>query len=119
MYLRHEEEKADITIAAVPYNVSVPYAILGTEGALVKSLEEKPSYSYYANAGIYIISNKLLRGLKPDERVDATDLIESAIADGKKVTYFPINGTWIDIGSPTDFRHAQELMKHIQLTRDN
>lgn len=119
MYLRHEEEKADITIAAVPYNVSVPYAILGTEGALVKSLEEKPSYSYYANAGIYIISNKLLRGLKPDERVDATDLIESAIADGKKVTYFPINGTWIDIGSPSDFRHAQELMKHIQLTKDN
>ncbi len=114
MYMRHLAEKADITIAAVPYNVSVPYAILGTEGAVVKSLEEKPSYSYYANAGIYIFSNKLLRSLNPEVRTDATDLIESAIAAGKKVTYFLINGTWIDIGSPADFRHAQDLMTHVR-----
>ncbi len=119
MYLRHLSEHADITIAAVSYNVSVPYAILGTEGALVKSLEEKPTYSYYANAGIYIFSNELLRSLSPDEHTDATDLIESAIAAGKRVTYFPINGTWIDIGSPADFKHAQELMKHVQLTIEN
>ena len=45
MYLRHKEEKADVTIAAVPYNVSVPYAILDTDGSKVLSLEEKPSYS--------------------------------------------------------------------------
>ena len=119
MYLRHTEEGADVTIAAVPYNVSVPYAILETEGSSVKSLEEKPSYSYYANAGIYIFSNRLLRSLPSDERTDATDLIENAIAAGKRVTYFPINGTWIDIGSPADFRHAQELMRHIRQTQEN
>lgn len=117
MYLRHCEQRADVTIAAVPYNVSVPYAILSTEGGDVKALEEKPSYSYYANAGIYIISNRLLRSLNPEERTDATDLIEQAINEGKKVTYFPINGTWIDIGSPADFKHAQELMAHVQMTK--
>lgn len=117
MYLRHCEQRADVTIAAVPYNVSVPYAILSTDGGDVKALEEKPSYSYYANAGIYIISNRLLRSLNPEERTDATDLIEQAINEGKKVTYFPINGTWIDIGSPADFKHAQELMAHVQMTK--
>ena len=112
MYLKHINEGADITIAAIPYAVSVPYAILTTNGSEVTGLEEKPSYSYYANAGIYIISNRLLNSLPSDRRTDATDLIERAIADGKKVVYFPINGTWIDIGSPTDFRQAQELMQH-------
>lgn len=112
MYLRHIAENADITIATIPYAVSVPYAILTTDGSRVTGLEEKPSYSYYANAGIYIISNRLLDTLTADCRTDATDLIESAIADGKKVVYFPINGTWIDIGSPVDFKHAQELMQH-------
>lgn len=116
MYLRHKEEKADVTIAAVPYNVSVPYAILDTDGSKVLSLEEKPSYSYYANAGIYIFSNSLLATLDREERTDATDLIERAIAEGRRVTYFPINGTWIDVGSPTDFAHAQELMRHVRLT---
>ncbi|MDE6116044.1 MAG: NTP transferase domain-containing protein [Duncaniella sp.] len=118
MYLWHQSCEADITIAAVSYNVSVPYAILSTDGTDVMALEEKPSYSYYANAGIYIFSNELLRSLSPEERVDATDLIENAIASGRRVTFFPINGTWIDIGSPADFKHAQELMRHVRLTID-
>lgn len=112
MYLRHIEGNADITIAAIPYVVSVPYAILATDGSQVNAIEEKPSYSYYANAGIYIISNALLDTLPANERTDATDLVEQAISTGKRVIYFPINGTWIDVGSPTDFKQAQDLMRH-------
>lgn len=117
MYLRHRRENADITIAAIPYTVSVPYAILATEGNRVKSLEEKPTYSYYANAGIYIFSNDLLASLPADRRTDATDLIELAIEQGRKVVYFPINGTWIDVGTPVDFRQAQDLMRHARNLR--
>lgn len=112
MYLAHTAEQADLTIAAIPYNVSVPFAILSTDGNRVTALQEKPSYSYFANAGIYIISNRLLRNLSPSHRTDATDLIDEAINSGLKVTYYPISGTWIDIGSPTDFRQANELMRH-------
>ena len=112
MYLHHVERKADVTIAAIPYTVSVPYAILSTDGTQVKALEEKPTYSHFANAGIYIFSNRILNALSPEERTDATELIEAAISEGLTVTYYPINGTWIDIGSPADFRHAEELMKH-------
>lgn len=112
MYLHHVESHADVTIAAIPYTVSVPYAILSTDGAQVKALEEKPTYSHFANAGIYIFSNRVLNALSPDERTDATELIEAAINEGLTVTYYPINGTWIDIGTHADFRHAEELMKH-------
>ena len=118
MYLHHLDNKADITIAAIPYNVAVPYAILSTEGGLVNAIEEKPSYSYYANAGIYIISNELLNSLPKGKRTDATDLIEQAIAAGRNVGYYPISGIWIDIGSPTDFAHAQELMRQHRLLAD-
>ena len=112
MYMRHIEEQADVTIAAIPYVVSVPYAILTTDGVTVNGIEEKPSYSYYANAGIYIFSNKLLDTVPSDSRTDATDLIEQAIDKGLKVVYYPINGTWIDVGSPNDFKQAQDLMRH-------
>lgn len=117
LYLRHTSEQADVTIAVVSYNVTVPYAILATEGERVLRLEEKPSYSYYANAGIYLFSNRLLRRLDSESRMDAPDLIGLAIAEGLKVTYYPINGTWIDIGSPADFAHARELMAHVRQTR--
>ena len=112
LYLRHIGEQADITVAVVPYNVSVPYAVLETEGQRVTALAEKPSFSYYANAGIYMINNDLLAMLDGKTRVDATDFIEHAIAAGRRVAYFPINGTWIDIGNPVDFNHAAELMAH-------
>lgn len=112
MYLRHKEERADVTIAAIPYTVSVPYAILATEGERITALCEKPTYSHFANAGIYIFSNRILDTLPTDTHTDATDLIEQAIADNSKVIYYPLNGTWIDIGSPADFRHAEELMRH-------
>lgn len=112
MFLLHKTEKADVTIAAIPYSVSVPYAILATDGREVRSLEEKPTYSYYANAGIYIFSNRLLNSILPGTPTDAPELIEKAISEGRKVVFFPIDGTWIDIGSPADFRHAEELMRH-------
>jgi dTDP-glucose pyrophosphorylase len=112
MYMKHIAEEADITVAAIPYNLSVPYAILTTDGSRITGIEEKPSYSYYANAGIYIISNDLLASLPGDERTDATDLIEQALDSGRKVVYFPISGTWIDIGTHADYKHACELMAH-------
>lgn len=118
MYLRHKDSSADITIGVIPYQVSVPFAILSLDGENVTGIEEKPSYSYYANAGIYIFSNKILRMLRPGVRTDATDLIAEAIAAGHKTTYYPIKGTWIDVGSPADFRQASELMRHHRAMKD-
>lgn len=112
MYLRHIESDADITIGVVPYQVAVPFAILRTEGDRVVALEEKPTYSHYANGGIYIIKNEVLSTVKPNQHTDAPELIEQVIALGGKVTYFPIKGSWIDVGSPADFRQASELMRH-------
>lgn len=115
MYLLHKEREADITIAVIPYQLSVPYAVLTLDPddeTAVRGIEEKPSYSYYANAGIYIFNNRILRTLVPSIHCDATDLIDRAINSGAKVTYFPIKGTWIDVGSPVDFRQAGELMRH-------
>ena len=111
MYMAHMEEDADMTVAVIPYIVSVPYAIFRTDGTQVHGLEEKPTFNYYANAGIYMI-NRSCTGIIPrNSYYDATDFIEDLIKHGGKVRQFVINGTWIDIGSPDDFRAAQELMK--------
>ncbi len=112
MYLRHVEEKADITVGVIPYVVSVPFAILATEGAVVTDIEEKPVYSYYANAGIYIFSNEMLSRLVPGEKIDTPDFVQRAIDGGRKVVCFPIHGTWIDIGTHKDYEQARELMRH-------
>lgn len=109
-YFHHEEQRNDITIATISHTVSIPFAILATEGDRVTGIEEKPTYTHYANGGIYLIRSSLLENLKP-ERLDAPDFIAEAIKSGAKVGHFPISGFWLDIGTPADFRQACELMK--------
>ena len=109
MYLHHKNSGADFTIAAVPYSVSVPFAIMRMEGKWIKSLEEKPTYNYFANGGVYIMKSELIGEIKKGEYLDAPDFIMNLINEGKKVGSFHIDGTWVDIGSPDDYRMANEL----------
>ena len=75
---------------------------------------EKPTYDYYANAGIYLIKKSALDLIPEETFFNATDLIEALIAAGRKVIRFPLNGTWIDIGQHADLAKAQDLVKHLR-----
>src|SRR5690606_2829752 len=96
-------------------NVDVPYAVLelGDENN-VKSLKEKPRYTYYSNAGIYILNKKLLSMIPKDDFFDITDIMEKVIEMNNKLITYPINGYWLDIGKHEDFKKAQEDIKHIR-----
>lgn len=113
-FLHFKEHDAEMSVAAVPYTVSVPYGIFDLEGREIQGLIEKPTYNYYANAGIYLIKRRALDEIPDDTFFNATDLIEKLIAEGKKVIRFPLNGTWIDIGNPQEYQKANELVKHLK-----
>lgn len=112
-YLHFKEHDAEMSVAAVPYTVSVPYGIFDLDGREIQGLIEKPTYNYYANAGIYLIKRSALEEIPVDTFFNATDLIEKLIAENKKVIRFPLNGTWIDIGNPQEYQKANELVKHM------
>lgn len=112
-FLHFKANNAEMSVAAVPYNVSIPYGILDLEGRNIKGLLEKPKYNYYANAGIYLIKKSALAEIPKDEFFNATDLIEKLIAKGKSVIRYPLNGTWIDIGNPQEYAKANDLIKHM------
>lgn len=112
-YLHFKEHDAEMSVAAIPYTVSVPYGIFDLEGRNIQGLIEKPTYNYYANAGIYLIKRSALDEIPNDTFFNATDLIEKLISEGKKVIRFPLNGTWIDIGNPQEYQKANELVKHL------
>ena len=111
LWRHHVESGAVLTMATVPYTVSVPFAILRTDGDRVTGLEEKPTFNHFANAGVYMIDRKVLESIRRGEYLDAPDFVESLIEKGLKVSHFAIEGTWIDIGSPDDFRYANEVTR--------
>lgn len=113
-YLHFIEHNAVMSVAAIPYTVSVPYGIFDLNGRNINGLIEKPTYNYYANAGIYLIKREALDEIPEDTFFHSTDLIEKLISENKKVIRFPLNGTWIDIGNPQEYQKANELVKHLK-----
>lgn len=113
-YLHFKEHDADMSIAAVPYTISIPYGIFELDGREVKGVLEKPTYNYYANAGIYLIKRDLINLIPKDTFFNATDFMDMLMHNGYKVIRFPLNGTWIDIGNPQEYQKAKELVKHIK-----
>lgn len=113
-YLHFMEHNADMSVAAVPYSISVPYGIFELEGRNIKGVKEKPVYNYFANAGIYLIKRELLENMPKNTFYNATDLMNDAVAEGKTVIRYPITGYWLDIGSHEEYKKANELVKHIK-----
>lgn len=113
LFIHFSDNQADMSVAAVPYSVSVPYGIFELEGRNIRGIKEKPIYNYYANAGIYLIRKELLDLIPENEFFDATDFMNLLITKGYKVIRYPITGYWLDIGKFEDFNKAQELVNHM------
>lgn len=112
-FLHFQQNDAEMSVAAVPYNISIELGILDLDGRNIKGLIEKPKYNYYANAGIYLIKKRALAEIPENTFFHATHLVEKLIAQGKKVIRYPLNGTWIDIGTPQEYQKAKDLVKHL------
>lgn len=112
-YLHFMQNDADMSVAAVPYVVKVPYGVFNLEGRNIKGVTEKPTISYYANAGIYLIKKERLELIPENEFFNATDFMDLLITKGYKVIRYPISGYWIDIGQHDELERAREIAKHI------
>lgn len=113
-YKKFIESNVDMQVATIPYHVDVPYAVMNiNDKEEVLSFSEKPRYTYYSNAGIYIFKKELINLIPNDCSFDATHFMEAVIANNKKLCSYPILGYWLDIGRIEDFYKAQEDVKHI------
>ena len=113
-FLEFIKQDADLAVLTIPYQVSIPYAVLETKDGKVKSFKEKPTYTYYSNGGIYLIKREMLHFIPKDMFYNATDLIEDLIQKNKKVISFSFSGYWLDVGKHEDFEKAQMDVKNIK-----
>ena len=106
---------ADLSIATFPYSVDVPYAVLETKDNKVVSFKEKPTYTYFSNGGIYLVKKEILKKVPSNQFYNMTDLIDTLVAEGKKVISFPIRQYWLDVGKHLDLEKAQKDILYLDL----
>ena len=103
----HADNRAAATMAVREYSHQVPYGVIRAKGPQLLSIEEKPTESYFVNAGIYVISPEVLEYLMPGQRLDMPDLFARLISGGHKACAFALQEYWLDIGRTDDLERAR------------
>ncbi len=112
----YQSKEALMCTASIPYNITLPYGIMElNDDNRITGLAEKPTYTYYANAGIYFLHKKLISRIPKQVSYNATDLMQQLIDDCDKLVHYPILQYWLDIGKYDDYIRAQKDFKHIIL----
>lgn len=107
----HKDHDADLTILGVRRKIDVPYGIIKTnsDNNYVTSIDEKPNFSFMIISGIYLLEPSLIDSIPDNNTLGMDNFIEQTIASGKKVTCYPTENGWFDIGQ---FDEYKNLLKH-------
>jgi dTDP-glucose pyrophosphorylase len=109
----HKDTSAVMTVGVRQYELQVPYGVVQTDGEEVQYLSEKPNYSFFVNAGIYLLEPEVYQHIPPHNRMDMPELIQRLIELRKKVVSFPVSEYWLDIGQHKDYEKAQcDVISH-------
>ena len=111
----HVAGDSALTIATQVRRATIDFGVLQVEngngngdGSLqnVTGYLEKPSSEHAVSMGVYAISPRLLRLIRPGAFLDFPDLVLKALAAGEHVASYSYDGLWLDIGRHEDYEQA-------------
>ncbi|MCK5110894.1 MAG: nucleotidyltransferase family protein [Arcobacteraceae bacterium] len=103
----HIVENTNATMCVREYDFQVPYGVIEVDNQQITSIIEKPLHKFFVNAGIYVLSPKVLDNIPHNTFYDMPTLFDELIKGNQKVLSFPIHEYWLDIGRISDFEQAQ------------
>lgn len=104
----HIKQECVATMGVREFSVSVPYGVVESELNNIKSIIEKPTYSFFVSAGIYVLNPSVLNLIPKNRFYDMPSLFEVLSLDssfGNAKSYL-INEYWIDIGRMEEYERA-------------
>lgn len=108
---QHTQRGAAISVGMRVHDIEHPFGVLDLDGSTVTGIREKPIWREFVSAGVYAISPEVFRLISGDEYLDMPDLVSLALSRDLQVEGFPLHEPWLDVGTPEDFRIAQDWVK--------
>ena len=105
----HKKKKNDITVGSSYYNYNIPYGVIKNNKNSLTKIEEKPSVNFNVNAGIYVFKKRILKKIKYNSYLSATDFINQNI--NLKIKIFTIFNSWIDVGNVEQLNRAKKKVE--------
>ncbi|NQX61917.1 nucleotidyltransferase family protein [Paenibacillus qinlingensis] len=111
----HEEQKSIATMCVRDHVLQVPYGVVELNDDKLLNIKEKPVYSFFVNAGIYLLDPDLLKHIPKKAFFDMPTLFEKNLTSLRPVSAFPIREYWVDIGQIADYEKANDEFKEVFL----
>lgn len=114
IYAFHKQEGNLITAVGALREIEVPYGVIEVQGSgsAIKSISEKPTSTYLANVGVYVLEPEVLEDIEDGKVLLITDLITRYIKEGRKVGVYPVTGeAWQDMGQLDELRKMEKTIE--------
>jgi len=103
----HKKENAKMTIGIKLHEINIPYGVFDFQHGEIDTLNEKPTFYFNINAGIYVLESEILNYIPPRTIFNMTDLISLVKKKNIPSIAYPIYGYWRDIGNHDDYNKVQ------------
>lgn len=114
LYAYHMEQRAAATVSLYPKTVEISLGVLELDAdSQVTSYQEKPTYSYLASMGVYVLSPEVVNVIPKGQRCDFPDLVRTLLERHERVVGRVFHGQWFDIGHPQDYMRAAESLEYL------
>jgi dTDP-glucose pyrophosphorylase len=103
----HSEHDSKATMCITECIIKSHYGVVKINNENIKSIEEKSTYKFFVNAGIYILDPQCINFI-PKKFYDMPTLFKKIIFKKLKTVSFPLGEYWLDIGRHSDYKKANE-----------
>ncbi len=102
-------QESSMFVAAIK-EIIMPYAFgrISFSGNQITDIEEKPSITTYALAGIYVLKPEILRFIPKNTYYGIDMLLHYMLQNGMPIIKYDLQEYWVDIGRMDDYERAQK-----------
>lgn len=105
----HLNRNTIMTIASYRRTVKIDFGVIEADSnGCVEKYIEKPPLDYRVSMGIYALRADALAYIPENRYFDLPDLVKALLTAGQKISLYPFDGYWLDIGRPDDYALAIE-----------
>ena len=109
----HKKTNGVCTISSYKKPVVIDLGVLKKdEHETIKEYIEKPTLHYDVSMGIYAFHKSVLEYIPDNQYFDFPELIKTLLKKGVRVSAYPFEGIWMDIGRSEDYEKANQIFEN-------
>ena len=116
LFQYHLQDSSLLTVATYSRAAKIDFGVIEIDPATntASGFREKPEYRFDVSMGVYAMNQKILNFVPDNEPFGFDHLMLKLLETRQRISVFPYNGYWLDIGRPEDYEKANEDIQKIE-----